>query len=181
MDVEARKTNATGIAMSVSMNWKLKPWYKMEMTKEQEVLICEWWSGKLAYHQPCKKCRVILDRDHATSCSGAIQLLETRCNNWVQKWKDMVDKKPEQVKLINFLMHECFMIKEDNERKELQDIITKAICMIKEKCSGYIKDENGIWQLKVTENIGQNPARALRRRLLTIARNRVRKENQLRT
>ena len=50
LDVEARKTNATDIAMSVHMNWKLKPWYKMELTKEQEELICEWWSGKLAYH-----------------------------------------------------------------------------------------------------------------------------------
>ena len=95
---EAQMGNPMGIAMAVSWNWEAQPWFKLEIPKEQEILIGEWWSGKLTYHQPCKKCKVELDRSHGSECSGAIKLLEEKCCNLVQSWKSLENKTAEEDK-----------------------------------------------------------------------------------
>ena len=44
-------------------------------------------------------------------------------------------------------------------------IIAEAIADIKEKCSGYSKDEHGVWQIQATGKVGRNPNRARKRKL----------------
>jgi hypothetical protein len=100
----AIRKNPTGMASSIRVRWKKKPWFKTPgLSKEAVILISEWWSGKLTFHQKCTKCDGVVDRTHATECSGALEFLSRSFPQWVNEWHALSSRDSYQDKLINYI------------------------------------------------------------------------------